>query len=296
LVLHLKFNGDYSDSSGRGNNGTAVGAPTFVAGQIGQALHYSTRTDTGGSGGTVTNANYVNLGRPSDLLFGATNSFSVAFWVRLPNGYTNGDLPFFGSAVNSANNQGFTFCPSYQLGGWQWDLMEIAGATTNNVDVNGPDGSINDGFWHHFAATFDRSKAVALTYLDGVQVNSSSIASLGTFDSTNTINIGQDPTGSYPESGSADLDDLGLWRRALDPLEVYEIYYSGAQFGASLDAYGPVSVAIAYSGHNPVVVWQAGTLLQSDSPSGPWTPVAGAKAPSYIVTPGAGAKFYRVHL
>ena len=86
LVLHLKFDGNYSDTSGRGNNGTPVGTPTFVAGQVGQALHYSTATDTGASGGNVTSANYVTLGKPADLQFGATTSFSIAFWVRLPAG------------------------------------------------------------------------------------------------------------------------------------------------------------------------------------------------------------------
>jgi hypothetical protein len=297
LVLHLKFDGNYTDSSGRGNNGTAVGSPTFVAGQIGQALHYSTKTDNGGSGGNVTNANYVTLGRPNDLLFGSNTSFSVAFWVRLPAGYAGGDLPFFGSAVNSANNHGFTFCPSYQLGGWQWDLMEITpGGVTNNVDVNGPDNSINDGSFHHFAVTFNRATAAALTYLDGAQVNSNSIASIGTFDSTNTISIGQDPTGLYPESGSADLDDLGVWHRVLTPLEVYQIYYSGYHFSNPLDKYGPISVGITTSGTSPVVIWQAGTLLQANTPNGSWTPVPGASPPTYTVTPGTAAKFYKVHL
>jgi hypothetical protein len=297
LVLHLKFDGDYADSSGRGNNGTPVGSPKFIQGQIGQALHYSTATDTNGLSPVVTNANYVTLGRPSDLLFGSNTSFSVAFWVRLPDGYLKGDLPFFGSAQNSANNQGFTFCPSYKLGGWQWDIMEItAGGVTNNVDVNGPDGSINDGIWHHFAVTFDRSAQVALTYLDGEQVNSTSIASVGTFDSTNSISIGQDPTGLYPEEGSADLDDLGVWHRVLTPLEVYDLNYSGVHYGASLDAYGPVSLAVVLSPPGPIVVWQAGTLVQADALSGPWSPVTGATAPSYTVTPGTGAKFYRVKL
>ena len=293
LVLHLKFDGDYNDATGRGNNGTPVGTPTFVAGQIGKALHYSTTTDNGGSGGTVTNANYVTLGTPKDLQFGATTSFSVAFWVELPAGYTNGDLPFFGSATNSDNNLGFTFSPSYQLGGWEWCLQDF---NTNNVDVNGPDNSINDGAWHHFAATFDRDAAVAVTYLDGAQVDSRSIAAVGVFDTTATITIGQDPTGKYPESGSASLDDLAVWHRALSPLEVYEIYYSGSHFGAAVDAYGPVSLAVTTSGNNVTVVWQAGTLWQADTPSGPWTQITAATAPSYTVAAGSGTKFYRAHL
>ena len=294
LVLHLRFDGDYTDATGRGNNGTPVGAPTFVPGLIGQALHYSTATDTGGALGKVTNANYVTLGRPNDLQFG-TNSFSVAFWVKLPNGYLNGDLPFFGSATNSANNPGFTFCPAYQTGGWQWCLNDF----TNNIDINGPDHSIYNGQWHHFSLTVDRSAALALTYLDGAQVNSRSIAGLGVIDTTNTISIGQDPTGVYNQTGSATLDDLAVWHRVLTPVEVYEIFYSGAHFGVPLDAYGPASLAVTISGTSALVLWQAGTLQQADTPDAPaaqWTPVQGATPPVYTVTPGAGTKFYRVKM
>lgn len=294
LVLHLKFDGDYTDASGRGNDGTPVGGPQFVPGKTGQALHYSTETDTGGAKGTVTNASYVTLGRPQDLLFGGSNSFSVAFWVRLQAGATNGDLPFFGSAVGSANSPGFTFCPSYQLGGWQWDLEQVVGTTTNNIDVNGADKSINDGLWHHFAATFDRAAGVALTYLDGTQVALTSLASIGAFDTTNSISIGQDPTGKYPQTGSADLDDLAVWRRVLSQPEVYEIYYSGAHFGAPLDAYGPVSVAATMSGGAPLIIWQVGTLVQADAPRGPWTAVPGANPPTYSPGPTAGTRFYAV--
>ena len=170
-------------------------------------------------------------------------------------------------------------------------------ANTNNFDLNGPDGSLgDDGAWHHFALTVDRDAATALTYFDGAQVATTGISSLGSVDNGSTISIGQDPTGLYPEPGSADLDDLGVWRRVLTPLEVYEIFYSGSHFGAALDAYGPVSLAVTTSGGKALVVWQAGTLLQADTLAGPWTAVPGATAPTFQVSPGTGAKFYRVHL
>jgi hypothetical protein len=46
--------------------------------------------------------------------------------------------------------------------------------------------------------------------------------------------------------------------------------------------------------------WTQGTLLQADTPdapSGSWTPVAGAAAPSYTFTPATtGSKYYKVLL
>jgi len=55
LVLHMKFDGDLLDYSGRGNHGTNVGATTFTGGKIGaQALEVSTDT-------SVPSYNYVTL-------------------------------------------------------------------------------------------------------------------------------------------------------------------------------------------------------------------------------------------
>ncbi len=293
LVLHLKFDGDYSDSSGRANNGTPEGTPTFVPGIIGsQALHYNT---------DVTNLvyNYVTLGTPSDLLFSSNVSFSISYWVRLPAGYALGDLPFFCSAVQSYSNDGITLAPSYpdfangyDGGGWSWSL----GDGNDFWGLYGPQDSINDGNWHNLVHTFDRAAMVGTTYLDGVKVDASTLAGLGDIDTPGPFNIGQDPTGTYGESGSADLDDLGIWRRVLTPDEAYAIYEAGANAGASFDTYGPERLAAVHSGSDLLLIWQAGTLLESDSLNGPWTPISGATAPSYRVPVGTGPKYYRVKL
>ena len=49
----------------------------------------------------------------------------------------------------------------------------------------------------------------------------------GNIDTGRPVTIGQDPTGRYPESGSADMDDLGVWRKALTALEASSIYMAG---------------------------------------------------------------------
>ena len=70
LVLHLKFDGNYLDSSGRSNNSTPVGNPFFVSARIGSgALHYQTDTTAG-------KYDYVTLGIPSDLQFNSNVAFS----------------------------------------------------------------------------------------------------------------------------------------------------------------------------------------------------------------------------
>jgi hypothetical protein len=253
-------------------------------------LEYTTVT----SGGTVSSASYVTLGGPTDLRFGTSTSFTVGLWVKLAVGSLIGDLPFIGTETNSANNPGWVLAPTYQTGGWQWDLNDGGG---NNIDVNGPDNSINNGAWHNFVLVVDRAGAVANSYLDGVLVASRSITSLGTVDTLSPwVVIGQDPSTLYPEAGSATLDDIGIWRRALTPLEVANIASAGSTGGRSFDTVGPIPLAITRSGSSLILSYAAGTLLQSSTlgAGAVWEPVPGASAPSFTVTPSGAAKYYRV--
>jgi autotransporter-associated beta strand protein len=226
LVLHLPFDTDYNDISGRNNNGTAVNAttlPTDTPVVGGGYLHYSSDV-------TVPSYNYVTLGKPSDLQFGSSVDFSAAFWVRQAYANVGTNLPFFGSAAGSIGaNLGFCFAPGLTdlaspNGGWAWSLYDGA----HQDYATGLPSSISDGNWHHLAFVFSRAANVT-TYLDGQQVDSRSDSYLAaSIDSGNTINIGQDATGTYPAAATqADLDDLGVWRRALTQLEVSGMYLAG---------------------------------------------------------------------
>jgi hypothetical protein len=248
LVLHLPFDNNLTDATGRGNNGTAIhlaaglsnaSSATFVSGMLGSALHYS--SDFGVPPCcTTTNASYVTLGVRPDLQFSSNVNFSVAYWIRLPAGYAGGDLPFFCDAVNSTFSGGFTFAPTYGSqgtqfsgsvnGGWAASVMDAANSG-NGFGAYGDAGSINDGAWHHLVHTFDRTNGAAITYLDGIVARytpqAGSIATAGNVDTGQPANIGQDPTGQYSETGSGDIDDLGVWRRSLSALEAASIYMAG---------------------------------------------------------------------
>jgi hypothetical protein len=282
LVLHLPFDGDAADTSGRGNNATPVGSPTFVTAAVGnQAFHFDTAGIT---------RNYATLGAtiPPDLQFGSSVNFSVSYWIRLPASGLPGDLPILCSAANSYGNPGITIAPSYKLGGWSWYL--------NNTGLYGADGSINDGTWHNLIHTFDRT-GNGLTYLDGILVNSTVITGVGNLDQSGAMNIGQDATGAYPEDAAMDLDDLGIWRRVITPLEAASIESAGRS-GRSFNTVAPASVtlSISPSGSNLQVSWSPaiGTLLEAASLTGPWT--TNGSASPYIVGPSNAAKFYRVQM
>jgi hypothetical protein len=233
----------------------------------------------------------VSLGTPADFQFGTDVDFSVAYWVRMPSaGYLSGDLPFLCSAEVSYGNPGITFAPSYNAGGWSFSL-------NGAVQTYGAANSINNGQWHHLLHSFTRA-GNAITYLDGVQVDSRSMATAGNLTRTAVFNIGQDPTGLYAEAGEADVDDMAVWRRALTPYEAYAVYYVATNSNKSFDTYGPVSLSSRKAGSDIEIIWQAGTLLEASSPTATsWTPVAGARAPYIKITPPAtGSKFYKVQL
>jgi hypothetical protein len=204
-------------------------------------------------------------------------------------------MPFIGTETGAANNPGWFVGPSYQAGGWQWNLND----GSNNFGASGPDNSINDGQWHNFIIAVDRIGAVVNSYLDGLLVSSRSITGLGSVDVGGAITIGQDPTHLYAEAATFILDDIGIWRRALTPLDVAQIASAGSA-GRSFDTVAPPSVTLTItpSGGNLILNYSSGTLLQSSDlgPSAVWTVVPGASAPSTTVTPTNAANYYRVLL
>jgi len=285
LVLHLPFEGNQlTDTSGSGNDAQMSGLPTFAPGIIGTSAIYVSTTNS-----IAYNSIYVNPN--TNLTFGPTDNFSVAFWVSytgLPD-----DLPMIGNAVGSTYQLGWTFTDSGGKIECSLASTPNSGAYVMNPLPNSPVTA--DGAWHSVVGTIDRTNAVAAVYVDGTLAGTWSIAGLDTLDYGNSIAIGQDPTYGYNVTGAYAIDDVGLWNRVLTAYDAAGIYAAG-QNHRSFDVAGPVILHLQVSGSNLDLSWQAGTLLQSSKASGPYTPVPGAVAPFYRTTAAGTAMFYRVHL
>ncbi len=239
LVVHLKFNGDGEDASGRNNDATPVGSPTFVPGRLGSAIGFST-TAAGGR-------NYVTLGAPADLNFGTSTDFTVSFWTKYSVRLS--DPAFIGNKDwDSGSNQGWVLAASGN--GIKWNMGYRPGFRPNEgtavrADSASALGPLQDNNWHHVLASFNRD-GVAITYVDGVQVDTVDLSTkVGQNINTPTqdrdgnpvtyrVNIGEDGTGVYndvatgsPGFGDAKMDDLGIWRRALSADEAKAIYRAG---------------------------------------------------------------------
>jgi hypothetical protein len=224
-------------------------------------------------------------------LFGDTNSFSVSFWASFTDDFN--DLPIVGNAVNSTYNLGWVITDDgdNQL---EWTLVGLDYGSVIADPVGGP--LINDGAWHQIVVVFNRSTELASSFVDGVKVNIRSIGEVGSLiDTGELLTIGNDPTGAYGVSGWFNLDDLGIWGRALNDYEALSIYAAG-QANESFDVVGPVQLSVNHVGTNIDLSWQTGTLQESTNLSGPFTPVPGATSPFYQTNASGSSMFFRVKL
>jgi hypothetical protein len=283
LVVHLAFDGDYTDQAGYGVVGEPLGTgtidtslPTFAAGKLGQAVHIVNSRDL------ATNS-VVRLGPgyPETLKFGSdatgdTTDFSISFWVNFSH---NADEQAFICNKNwdSGGNFGLVIA-SQGNGGFKWNLRsngESAHHDSPNVTV------IRDGTWHNLIMVFARRGNV-ISYLDGEVVDVTSMApttnpvgSLDTADQGLNWYIGTDGRGAFTHDNQAEIDmlfdDLGIWRRQLTATEVACIYSSG-QAGTPLPKLGPKLQLKDLGLGNWKVFWApsiTGYILQSSPTLGP---------------------------
>jgi hypothetical protein len=223
LVVHLPFNDNYNDTSGRANNATAAGTPDFQAGKLGKALHVKSTTD-----GTV--ANFASLGYPDDLKFTDATDFSISMWVNVTS--QTDDHPFISNKNwDSSGNQGWGIFT--QSGGNIRDQVTGTGGTRFSTTIPNPPVNWKDNSWHNIVVTFKRG-VESVAYFDGVPVSTAALLTTGTIDTdpaTMAVNIGQDGRGTYTDGGSSSLDalidDVGVWRRILTSDEAGTIYLNG---------------------------------------------------------------------
>lgn len=321
LVVHLPFDGNLNDTSGRANNATyqfngasAQTTPTFQPGKIGSAFQVTTIIDS-------SDYEYATLGYPADLQFGDTNDFSVSFWCN----YTNqgDDIPFISNKDwDSSNNPG-------------WGIFTQNGGNYR-INVTGPNAGsdkfsqtdvpsvLKNGQWHHVAVSIQKppfgQEAYVYGYLDGVLVSKHPLFVGGTIDteqlpltdhqtsspvptsiqSSFQVNIGQDGTGIYTDNHSGHLigllDDFGIWRRAITANEVAGIYQAGNQGHDLSQALTPGLLVAKIVGANIQLNWLANPAfkLQKTVSLKPavWTDVPGTIGASQATLPHSGQPSY----
>jgi hypothetical protein len=242
LVVHLRFDGDVQDYSGRGNNGTIVRPGTdspYVPGIIGQAFQTK--------GTFVPDAptgNYITLGNPNDLNFDGTCDVSFSWWGQYNSTDQHDDIPWLSNKDWwSGGNRGWILAAEDGGRGLRWNYRARG---EDRRDIPGPYAGTgwDDGTWHHYVVVFTRGAGgAAITYQDGSTVDYTDLNSSNLYIGYAALptNIFQDGTGLYTDGtccanwDKASIDDLGIWRRALTDDEVGLIYTMGTQGKSALD-------------------------------------------------------------
>lgn len=160
-----KLDNNASDSAG-GINGTALGNPTYVAGNSGQAI------DLDGD-------DCLDLGNPPSLDF-STGDWTISAWIKTTQSGTGDENK--GSIYGKGGDQ--TDGIRYTLGIGEVTEGLITLTTDDNVTKAQATGStvVNDDLWHHVAGV--RSGTQLLVYVDGAQ------------DGTGTVPAGYDLSGT----------------------------------------------------------------------------------------------------
>jgi hypothetical protein len=193
LVAYYPFDGDANDASGNNNNGTAVNSPTYVAGQIGQAISFD------GSNG-------VAIGTSPSF----TDSFSLSLWVKKNNTIQS-------TVFSNYNGYGGNEL-SIRMDQWSTNLYSPA----PNISTT----PISDNYWHHMVVIRDSVSGSVTFYVEGVQVGiqtgPTGIISYG-YNGYLVIG-GKKIYGTMTGSLTGLVDDVRIYNRALSASEVGQLY------------------------------------------------------------------------
>ncbi|MFC4992838.1 cadherin domain-containing protein [Rubritalea tangerina] len=209
MVLDLQFDGDGLDASGYGHDATETGTASYTTGVVGQAA-------------SVASGQYFRVigegGMPEAMQLGDSSDFTVAFWVKAPNGWS-GD-PSFVSNKNwgSGNNTGWVIAGQTDASQYQWNYKA---ADSGRQDFESG-GALADGQWHLVTVVHDRDGNASF-YRDGVQVGQVASLGAGSIDSGLPLGIGADGNGNYQFNTTVYLDQVRMWTRALSLAEVQQL-------------------------------------------------------------------------
>ena len=195
-----------ADSSYGGHDGNfATGSPTWTtAGNVDGALDFEID-----DGVDRVDAGTFNVGG---------SAISVSAWVRPEDGVFDGRIIFKSRGSNDYEQSwGLTIGDSQKA-----DFRIRAGGTRNILESS---GAVSPGKWYYLVGTYDGT--TMLLYVNGIEVNSMVHTVGGPMDedSTDTVALGDTPTGDRSFDGR--IDDVRIFSRTLCPEEIYGGYKDG---------------------------------------------------------------------
>lgn len=140
-------------------------------------------------------------------------AFTLMMWVKLPIPITASWQSLLSYNRNGTNFYGL-WKSSSPIFHFRW-AYNVAGTLAMDFLT-----TISEGNWYHVVGTFNRSVPLAITYLNGL-IDRTATPGLPTA-AVGLLTIGENNIGSEDFTGQ--LDDIRIYSRALNPMEIQRIY------------------------------------------------------------------------
>ncbi len=203
LIAYYAFNGNANDETGRGHHGTVIGATltTDRFGNANSAYHFN------GAG------SYIRIPATTDL---KSAYLSISVWAKRTSLSTSWQQII--SATEQANR--------YIVG---WYDNDIIGSTHSPASIIKTPISYVDANWHHIVLSYEEGQR--LLYVDGELKANQTITGPITGYNSGWVGVGmedENQDGTPDMFGFAgDIDDIGIYNRALTINEVTNLYNDG---------------------------------------------------------------------
>jgi hypothetical protein len=209
LVGYWPFNGNANDESGNGNNGTNNGANLINDrfGNANSAYELSTLTDN------LT----VNNVQPAFN----NNALSVSLWMKFPTQYNQSSLALVKNGTPYTN--GFDVAIDQNNTAYGVNNYLVVFLVGNGVAVSFIANQAELGVWSNIVSTYDGSNIKI--YLNGIIKATQSFNQSMNIPNNNLV-IGSWDNPTTPAVRTRQIDDIGIWNRALTPQEITNLYNS----------------------------------------------------------------------
>lgn len=209
LVGWWPFLGNANDHSRNGNHGIVNGA--------------SMTSDRFGNSNSAYSFDGVNdfIDVPYSSSLGIQQFFTSSVWIYMDGGSCN---PRIYEINENLNCGGYTLGFNGGQSGKRTFHTVNFGSCTNTIGITGSNVSVSTHSWHHIAVVFDGVEGKGMLYVDGKLAFTSRGSALPTINYRGASlcigNIAQNRCDWW----GGKIDDLGIWNRALTPVEIQSLY------------------------------------------------------------------------
>jgi len=214
LVGWWPFNGNANDESGNGNNGTVNGA-SLTADRFGvadKAYSFDGLND------------YIEVLNCTPQFNNSSQTLSL--WMKFNTQYNFSSLALIKNGTSYLN--GFNFFIDQNNSVYGNDNYLVGILLGNGNTVNFISNQTELGQWANLVATYDGANIKI--YFNGILKGIASYSGSLNCPNNNLV-FGQWDNLTPPNSYNRNLDDIGIWNRALTECEIKDLYY--AQLGYS---------------------------------------------------------------